>query len=111
MQITESHFETAAVLTLQGRLDQTSAKELAERLERLLDQGQAKLVVDLAGVDYLASPGLQVLLKAFWRTNLKEGRLVLCSLSDYAAEVFDLTGLSLVFSIAADRQEALAQIE
>jgi anti-sigma B factor antagonist len=52
------------VIELAGRLDQTFEQAIASTLERLMDQGQARVVVDLSGLEYLNSRGVSVFIAA-----------------------------------------------
>jgi len=109
MEFDELHPGPATVLALSGRLDADSAEEIKKRLEEVVDQGRADLVLDLAGVDYLSGAGLRVILSLAQKICLTEGRLVLSGLNDYLQEVFDSTRSSSFLSIASSQEEALAQ--
>jgi anti-sigma B factor antagonist len=63
MQITASRHPRALVLALSGRLDALAAE--AAQKEILAQLGdEPRLVLDMAGVDYLSSAGIRVLLVA-----------------------------------------------
>ena len=63
MQITASRHSRALVLALSGRLDALAAE--AAQQEILAQLGDdTRLVLDMAGVDYLSSAGIRVLLVA-----------------------------------------------
>ncbi len=110
METTEIKTDQGLVVTLAGRFDANAASEVEETLTKLVDDGEVNLVVDLAEVDYISSIGLRILLKTLKKVTGAEGRLVLCSLTDYVNEVFELSGLVAVFNIASNRQEALDQL-
>ena len=79
-----------AVFTLEGRLDTTTAsaleKELAESLE-----GVSELCFDFAGLDYISSAGLRVLLAAQKTMNRQVKTAVHCTLPHRSKEVFKFT--------------------
>jgi anti-sigma B factor antagonist len=52
-----------AVVTVTGTLDMLTAPELADALDAALAQQPTAIVVDLLGVDFLASAGMAVLIK------------------------------------------------
>ena len=50
-------------LTISGRLDTTTAPELEKTLDSVLE-GTKELIFDMAGLEYISSAGLRVILKA-----------------------------------------------
>ncbi|MBQ3481628.1 MAG: STAS domain-containing protein [Oscillospiraceae bacterium] len=86
-----------AVFTLEGRLDTTTAsaleKELAESLE-----GVSELCFDFAGLDYISSAGLRVLLAA-QKTMNRQGEMKIVHAGEIVREVFDVTGFSDILTI------------
>ena len=56
--------EAVAKITLTGSLDAAAAPLFKEAVERAAAQGAEKLVLFMAGLDFLASAGLQVLIFA-----------------------------------------------
>lgn len=107
MEIGEIKAGQALIVALKGRFDANSAGEVAEKLAGLVEQGQKKLVVDLAEVEYISSAGLRVLLHAAQKMNRLEGQLCLCALNQYVGEVLEISGFSSIFTIAPSRPEAL----
>ena len=85
-------------LALDGRLDTTTAPEL-EAVVRSSLEGVGSLVMDLAGLDYLSSAGLRVLLSAQKQMNRKKGKMVVRHVCETIMEVFDMTGFSDILTI------------
>lgn len=96
------------VVTVTGEVDLATAPGLDDELVALLDGGSTRLVVDLAGVDFLDSSGLGVLVKALKRTREKDGSLDLVVTSERILKVFRITGLDTVIPIHATLDGALA---
>lgn len=66
-----------------------------------------RLVVDLTSVTLITTPGLGALV-ALQKFSREHGiRLVLCGLSPYVREIFDLTRLSTIFEVVAAREDAI----
>lgn len=84
-------------ITLTGRLDTTTAPQLEAELKVSLD-GVAHLVLDFAGLEYLSSAGLRVLLAA-QKTMNKQGDMVVRHVNETIAEIFDVTGFSDILTI------------
>ena len=85
------------MITLSGRLDTTTAPQLESELKASLG-GVEKLVLDFAGLDYLSSAGLRVLLAA-QKTMNKQGSMVIRSVNETIAEIFEVTGFSDILTI------------
>lgn len=84
-------------LAISGRLDTTTAPELETELKAALD-GVTSLVMDFAGLDYLSSAGLRVLLAA-QKTMNKQGAMVIRNVNETIAEIFEVTGFSDILTI------------
>lgn len=88
---------TELIVTLTGRLDTTTAPQLEAELKENLG-GVENLVMDFAGLDYLSSAGLRVLLAAQKQMN-KQGNMVVRNVNETIAEIFDVTGFSDILTI------------
>jgi anti-sigma B factor antagonist len=107
VQIGISEADAATVIEVTGELDSGAAAELGRALAVLLDQGRARLVVDLAGVPYIESRALGTLVAAMRRARTLGGDLKLCALRREVLSVFGVTHLNRVLPIFSTRQEAL----
>ncbi len=88
-------FGAEVVAQVRGEIDCASVPVLAGGLADLIEQqGNLVVVVDLAGVSFIDSSGLAVLLRAREVLTRKGGRMVLAGPSASARKVLDITGLS-----------------
>ena len=110
MDITETRSAGVVTLALKGRLDGTAAKEFETRILALIDAGDCKLIIDLAELDYINSVGLRVFMAAAKLLKPLGGRIVLCALQPSIQHVFDISGLSTIFSIAEPVREQGSRI-
>ncbi len=90
MEINKEQTGNALKLILEGRLDTTTAPQLEEALKDDLI-GIEELQLDFAGVDYISSAGLRVLLATQKRMSL-QGKMSLLHVSESVMEIFELTG-------------------
>jgi len=88
---------TELTIVLTGRLDTTTAPQLEAELKANLP-GVEHLVLDFAALDYLSSAGLRVLLAAQKQMN-KQGDMVVRSVNETIAEIFEVTGFSDILTI------------
>jgi anti-sigma B factor antagonist len=84
---------TETVLVLGGELDPHTAPLLRDQIERSLGAGRVNLVLDLAGLSFIDSSGLRVIISAHKDTAERGGHLVLRSPSPTARRLLDITGL------------------
>jgi anti-anti-sigma factor len=106
LTIADEAIGAARLLTLEGRLDNDTAADLELAMQDQLDAGAAGFVLDLAGLQYVSSAGLQVLLAMAQKTNGKGG-LRLAGLQPSVRQVFDAAGATPLLAIFADRAAAL----
>lgn len=84
-------------LAVAGRLDTNTSPELEAAVK--LD-GVQELVFDFAGLEYIASSGLRVLLGAQKKMAAKSGKMLVANPNDMVRGVFEVTGLDAIFEIA-----------
>jgi anti-sigma B factor antagonist len=80
-------------LRLIGEIDATCAGMLTGHLNPL-PEGDGDVVLNLAGVDFIDSSGLRVLIDAHRRAEQVGRRVVMNSPSPSVARLFDISGLS-----------------
>ena len=97
MTITKKQNEAALELALNGRLDTTTAPELEKAIESAL-KGVSELTLDFAGLDYISSAGLRVLLSA-QKTMSKQGSMKIKNVNEIIMEIFEVTGFADILSI------------
>jgi len=113
MEITHKRMNRVDLLTLKGRLDAATAPTFKQQIDALFDQGRYRIVLDLSDLDYIASPGLRVLIEARKRardrkiSDLEGGDIRIANLPPRVREVFDLTGFTTLFEIYPDVVEAV----
>lgn len=90
--------DSAATLHISGRLDTTTAPEL-ERAVATLPGDTKELILDMAGVTYISSAGLRVLLGAQKKMN-KLGSMKLTGVCEAVMEVLEITGFADILTIA-----------
>lgn len=84
-------------ITLEGRFDTTNAPKLEAVLKKEI--GDIKeLVFDFAGIEYISSAGLRVLLAAQKVMN-RQGIMKLRNVGEMVMDVFEVTGFSEILTI------------
>lgn len=84
-------------LVVAGRLDTQTAPELEKEVDAITSDVK-ELIFDMAGLEYVSSAGLRVILKAQKIMNA-QGSMKLISVNDSIMEVFDITGFLDILTI------------
>jgi anti-anti-sigma factor len=85
-----------ATVTVQGEIDVTTAAVLSENLGGVAASSPRRLVIDLAGVGFLDSAGLQAFARV--RRQLPEDcPVIVRSARPRLRQVFEITGLGTAF--------------
>ncbi len=92
LEISSVLVDGAARVALQGELDLASARKMEEHLASLDEQSPSRVVVDLAGLAFIDSSGLRVLLLADARARARGYELVLLPGQEPVQRVFEMTG-------------------
>ena len=88
---------TELTVAIVGRLDTVTAPQLEAEFKQSIG-GVEKLVLDFAGLEYLSSAGLRVLLAAQKVMN-KQGEMILRNVNETINEIFEVTGFIDILTI------------
>lgn len=107
MEIETESFKRVDLITVNGRVDGGNASELEDTFKGLADDGRYRLVIDLSGIDYMASAGLRTLVSALRENKKHHGDLRIANPSERMGEVLNLAGLDTIFSVYEDSVSAV----
>lgn len=99
MQISQESTPKATILSLQGRLDELATAEVEQAFTAIVSNESQGLIVDMAGVEYVSSSGLRVLLMLMKAMKNQQRVLKLCNLSPFVAEVFEVSNFAVLFDV------------
>ena len=103
MEITSKKYKHCDLLSLQGKVDSYTAPDLTKAIEALNNDGQFKIVLDLAKLEYMSSAGFRALL--IGQRNCKRynrGEIVLAAVPKKILDALDLTGFTPLFRMFDD---------
>jgi anti-anti-sigma factor len=92
-----------------GRLDSTTSPTLEKEVRRQLDAGHARIVFDLATLQYISSAGLRVFIMAA-REIRGKGAVALAAPTPNVQQVLDIAGVTAfakIYSTATEAVQAL----
>ncbi|NUQ36962.1 MAG: STAS domain-containing protein [Caldilineales bacterium] len=107
--IHKKEMKRCVLFTLAGRFDSSTARQLEEALQLTLNAGHFNLVLNMAGVEYMSSAALRVLISTAkeCRKTLNGGDLRLAAVSPRVQQVLDLAGLDTLFQSFESEVEAV----
>ena len=113
MNLTPMRFADTVVLAPVGRVDHVTADAFEAALSphlALCAAGRDRIVLDLAGVEYISSVGLRVLLLASKQAKGQGGTLAGAALQPVVREIFEISRFTLVLNVEPTVREALAKL-
>lgn len=99
--------EDVHLVSVTGEIDLFTAPEFKECLSGPIDDGAARVIVDLSATTFIDSSSLGVLIGAHRRLKQRDGNLVVVCDNDTIVKTFRITGLDSVFTLVPSLDDAL----
>jgi len=90
----------------EDNLDASNVREFRDAVQSLI-QDRSKVVLDMAGVNFVDSSGLGALISCLRQLNGKRGDFRLCEMSRTVRALFELMRMHRVFNIHETRADAV----
>src|SRR5262245_36717931 len=108
MSLNARRLDDIVILDLSGRITiGEGTLTLRKEIQKLLDAGQTKFLLNLADVDYIDSSGLGELVSSFTTVRNSKGQLKLLNLTRRVRDLLQITKLLTVFESFDNETEAL----
>jgi len=107
LELSEHDEQGWSVVTVKGRLDSATVKRFSEQSAPWIDGGQANVVLDLSGLEYVSSAGLSSILTAAKSLQARSGRFAVAGLRGLVKEVFAISGFETVLATFPDVETAI----
>ncbi len=109
MNLTDETKNGVLVLAPQGRIDTRTSSEFEQGVmaHAIGPEGATQVVMNFAGLDYINSTGMRVLLILAKRLAGVKGKLVLCEMKEHILEVFKISGFNQILTITDSEADAL----
>lgn len=105
--VAESRIDTVAVVSVCGPVDMLSAPALSDAISAALAKEPAALLVDLSQVDFLASVGMSVLIKAHEWASAVSTRCAVVADGAVTSRPMRLIGVDAILALYPTVDEAL----
>ena len=108
LKITERRNESITILDLEGNIRLgDGAANLRQALRVLVEKGDRRVLLNMAGVSHIDSSGLGELVSSYTTLHKAGGELKLFNLSDRVHELMTMTKLLTVFDVFDSESEAI----
>ena len=108
MQIEERAVGDVVILDLKGKITLGEGDELLkDKVNSLINQGQKKIVLNLADVPYIDSAGLGEIVRTYTTVSRQGGSLKLLNLTKRITDLLSITKLLTVFETYDAENEAV----
>ncbi len=108
VEITTVTRDGATILSIAGRIDTATAPALEQAINKEIEGGNRKVLLNFSAVTYISSGGLRVLLATAKKLKNPGDKYALCCLAAEVHKILKLAGFTSIFSIYPSEGEALA---
>ncbi len=91
-----------AVIHLEGAVDAHTAPQFEEAVQKVIDDGQNKIVVDCEKLSYISSAGLGVFMGFVEELREAGGDIKICGLTEKVKQPFEILGFETLFHFCPD---------
>jgi anti-sigma B factor antagonist len=96
------------ILDIKGGLSAFAEDELMEAYNRECATGTRNVILNFAGLEYMSSSGIGLLVTLLIRAQRRQQRLLAVGLTDHYREIFEITRLDEAISLHEEEADALS---
>lgn len=100
-----------SVVEVRGEITSSSEPALMDAFSKAAGADTRAVVLDFAGLEYMNSGGIGLLVTLLVRANRQQQRLLASGLSDHYREIFSLTQLDKAISVVDSEADALDALD
>ncbi len=98
------------VVYIDRKFDTVTAPAVENGMLSLISKGVRKMICNLENCDYVSSMALRATLNVAKTMQKSGGQFVLCGLSAYIQEIFELAGFTRILTIVDNQQLAIEKL-
>ena len=111
MELTEMRKGNALIISMRGRFDSSSALSVENRMRERLGPDTHALIFDCAGLEYISSAGIRVLVHCTKELEKQHGSILLAAVPKPIENVLYITGFLSYFTLFDSVDKALIHLE
>lgn len=93
-----------------SKFDTVTAPAIEKAMLAAVNEGVRKMICNFGRCDYISSMALRAVLNVAKTLQKNGGQFILCDLSAYILEIFELAGFTRILNIVENQQKALAKL-
>ncbi len=106
MQLSIIENENITIVTVkESRLDASIAPEFKKQMEEIINNDKDKIIMDITEISFMDSSSLGALVGVL-KTMGNNGKLIICGASGVVLELFKLTRMDRIFTLADNMADA-----
>jgi anti-sigma B factor antagonist len=110
LEVNVNEVNDVVIVKLLGNLDTNTAPDAESEINKKLEEGVQKMVINLEQTNYVSSAGLRIFLATAKKITASGGVLKLCGANDVVQEILDISGFSTILDVKKTEEEALAAL-
>jgi anti-anti-sigma factor len=110
MEIIVNEIDGITLVSINGKLDSTTAPVAENEINSILEKQVKKMVVSLKDTAYVSSAGLRVFLATAKKMTAAGGAVKFCSPNDIVKEILDVSGFTSILDVKSTEEEALGSL-
>ena len=108
LEVNVNKIKDIVVVSLTGNLDTNTAPVSELEINKWLEKGADKMIINLEKTKYVSSAGLRIFLATAKKITANQGALKLCSVNEVVKEILDISGFSTILDVRSSEKEAIA---
>ncbi|MGP8215040.1 MAG: STAS domain-containing protein [Bacteroidia bacterium] len=109
---TSSQQQGITIFNLSGEIiDKVEAVGFVEEINKLASAGKCSFILELSGLRYMNSSGLNVLVNILTKARNTGGEVVVCNLSKKVKDLLVITKLDTIFHILPTVEDAIKKLK
>jgi anti-sigma B factor antagonist len=103
--------EQTSVIDINGEINAFAENVLMDAYTQASSAGARNIILNFAGLEYMNSSGIGLLVTLLIRANRQKQRLMASGLSEHYRQIFELTRLNEAITIFPTETDALAALQ
>jgi anti-sigma B factor antagonist len=108
MELEARLHDNTLVIKIKGSIDALTAEEVTNFLHAQLESGHKNMIADLAGVDFMSSAGLRVILSTLKESRNKGGDFRLAAPQPGIEKTLNMSGFTTILKMYPTLDQAVA---
>lgn len=110
LEVNANEVNDVVIVKLLGSLDTNTAPDAETEINKWLENGALKMIINLEQTNYVSSAGLRIFLATAKKITASTGAVKLCCPNEVVQEILDISGFSTILDVKKTEEEALASI-